>query len=190
MMLVDTEDLPAVYPVGRCYCGCGNATNSPSKYFVNTHDHPALTKVIGEVYGNTSTFLVAHGYGPDVNSPAPLGGDGLGLRVDDRVEGDTHTGRFTGTVVAVHKSVVIVRDDATGKRRSGVFRNFVHEIEEAPTGGCGRPLRKGERGTADCRGGPYPNSTITSIRGNGEVMFTDGNGREGRHCRPERFFRD
>ena len=49
--------------VGRCYCGCGKATN---KHFAGQgHDLRAKSFVIRQEYGSIARFLVDHGYEPN-----------------------------------------------------------------------------------------------------------------------------
>lgn len=113
------------------------------------------------------------------------GADDLPLRIGDRVTADSHTGRFTGTITALHKSVALYRED-DGTMHSAVFSRFTHEPEQTWVGGDGKPLHVGDKVTANIRGGPYLGSTITSVRRNGEMIFTDATG-ERHHGRPDRF---
>lgn len=187
-MIIDTEHVPAVYPTGLCYCGCGTATDAPNKYFISSHDRRAEAKVVGDVYGSIAAFVVAHGGGPTVTPRAPTGADGLPLRIGDRVTVDSHKGRYTGTVTALHRSVAVYCED-DGTKHSAVFKAFTHEPGQTWVGGDGKPLHVGDKVTANIRGGPYANSTITSVRGTGEMMFTDATGGM-HHGRPDRFVHD
>lgn len=187
-MIIDTTQLPAVYPVGLCYCGCGTPTDSPDRYFISAHDRRAEAKVVSEMYGNIATFVSAHGGGPTVPPRAPTGADDLPLLIGDRVTADSHTGRFTGTITAIHKAVALYCED-DGTTHSAVFSRFTHEPDRTWVGGDGEPLHAGDKVTANIRGGPYPGSTITSVRSNGEMMFIDASG-EIHHGRPERFIQE
>lgn len=53
-----------VFPTGKCFCGCGEATEGTS-YFVAGHDKRAEAKVVKECYGSVVELLAAHGYGPE-----------------------------------------------------------------------------------------------------------------------------
>lgn len=53
-----------LYPVGECYCGCGNPTSNPQNYFVIGHDQRILHQIIQDHWGSTAAFAVEHGYGP------------------------------------------------------------------------------------------------------------------------------
>lgn len=58
------DPVPTAYPVGRCYCGCGEAVR-PAQFWIGGHDKVAEARVISEVYGSVASFVLAHGYGPD-----------------------------------------------------------------------------------------------------------------------------
>ena len=71
-----------VFPTGRCYCGCGGATE-PTSYFAPGHDKRAEAKVVKDVYGSVVYFLAAHGYGPegrDLMEPVSERTDAVGLQ--------------------------------------------------------------------------------------------------------------
>ena len=59
-----------VFPTGKCFCGCGEATEGTS-YFIAGHDKRAEAKVVKEVYGSVVAFLAAHGYGPEGRDSTP-----------------------------------------------------------------------------------------------------------------------
>lgn len=131
-LIIDTDTIQPAHPRGRCFCGCGDQT-APTKFFANTHDHPALSAVVREVYGDTATFLLMHGYGPDVARSAPIAGDGLPLRIGDRIEGDIRTGHVVGTLTKIRKKHIVLLEDGTGGERSAIeskgdiqFPNFRH----------------------------------------------------------------
>jgi hypothetical protein len=43
-------------PTGSCFCGCDEAPK-PGKFFVQTHDRKAESRVIRERFGNIATFV-------------------------------------------------------------------------------------------------------------------------------------
>lgn len=72
-----------VYPTGKCWCGCGEATERTS-FFIPGHDKRAEAKVVKEVYGSVVELLVAHGYGPEGRDPkaiVPVEIDAMGLQL-------------------------------------------------------------------------------------------------------------
>ncbi len=173
-MIIDTDHLPSVYPTGLCYCGCGDPTDT---YFISNHDRRAEAKAIRDIYQTIAVFVAAHGGGPAVPPRAPTGADGHPLKIGDWVTADSKTGRFSGIITAIHKNVAVYRE-RDGTKHSAIFTRFVHE-----------PLQAGDKVTANIRGGPYPGSTITSVRSNGEIIFTDTSGAV-RHGRPNRIVRE
>lgn len=50
-------------PDGTCWCGCGEETPAGT-FFAQGHDRRAISKVILVEYGDTVTFLHAHGFAP------------------------------------------------------------------------------------------------------------------------------
>ena len=55
--------VPAAYPQGKCWCGCG-ADVPERSYFKPNHDRKAESAVIKRHYGSIARFLASHGYGP------------------------------------------------------------------------------------------------------------------------------
>jgi hypothetical protein len=68
-----------VFPTGKCFCGCGEATEGTS-YFMPGHDKKAEAKVVKEVYGGVIEFLAAHGYGPEGRDPSAASSKGTDMK--------------------------------------------------------------------------------------------------------------
>lgn len=81
-----------VFPTGKCWCGCGEATERTS-FFVAGHDKRAEAKVVKEVYGGVVEFVAAHGFGPEGHDPAatvPEGTDATGVeRLQAWIKGES-----------------------------------------------------------------------------------------------------
>jgi hypothetical protein len=43
-------------PTGRCFCGC-HGTPKPGRFFIQTHDRKAESRIIRERFGDIATFV-------------------------------------------------------------------------------------------------------------------------------------
>ena len=51
----------AVTPTGKCWCGCGEATE-PEAFFLPGHDRKAEAALVKDEYGSLAEMLDAHGW--------------------------------------------------------------------------------------------------------------------------------
>jgi hypothetical protein len=63
-MKIDLNNLPAAYPCGLCWCGCGTKLTNDRAYFVPTHDRKAESAIIRKYFGSIARFVAAFGHGP------------------------------------------------------------------------------------------------------------------------------
>lgn len=52
----------AIQPTGKCWCGCGEATDKPEAFFLPGHDRKAEASLVREQYGSVAGLLDAHGW--------------------------------------------------------------------------------------------------------------------------------